>query len=216
MNSTNEYKQWLCYFSNLGSRTVPRANKNVWMDLEHFIILGCKYALDDPRMFTSFTILCSSLAPVVSPFKLKKIAKIILAKDEYRVMGFLVTKIQQNVRNTAQWNSLIEFCRSKITDESKVNLFGNKSFRKEEELFEWGLVSSKLEFDQVDKYINIKKLYRHTLVNLRLLGVKTVFADITFYRQFYGGEESLNKTSIAIYHDYNTVYQANELIEIAT
>jgi len=214
MNSTNEYKQWLLYFSNLGSRTVPRANKKVWMDLEHFIILGCKY-LDNPRTFTSFTILCSSLAPVLSPFKLKKIAKLILAQDDYRIMGFLVTKIQQNVRNSAQWNSLLEFCRSQITDESKVNLFGHKSFRKEEELFEWGLVSSKLEFDQVDKYINIIKLYRHTLVNLRLKGVKTVFADITFYRQFYGKEESLNMTSKAIYHDYNTVYQANELIEIA-
>lgn len=72
MNSPNEL-QWIHFFSNLGSRVTPRVNKKVWLDLEHFIVLGCKYSKKDVRLFTSFLILCIKLAPILSPFKIKKI-----------------------------------------------------------------------------------------------------------------------------------------------
>jgi hypothetical protein len=84
MNSSNEVKSWYRYFSKLGSRLVPRSNKECWMDLEHFIVLGCRFLHEDARLFTSFIILCIKTAPILSPFKIKKIAKtLLLSEDEY-------------------------------------------------------------------------------------------------------------------------------------
>lgn len=215
MNSNNEYKNWLIFFSNLGSRTVPRSNKETWLDLEHFIVMGTRYAAEDPRVFTSFIITCIHLSPILTPFKIKKIALRELKGGQFNILGYLVSKIQENVRNHAQWNGLVQLCQKKMIKDDEIVLFSSKAFKTELDFKKWNITSSSLEIDQDEKYLNIQKLFSHALIKSRFSGFKTVFSDIYFYRQFHE-EVSLHKMSKDIFHDYNTVYQANELMTKAS
>jgi hypothetical protein len=211
MNSEIEYKNWSVFFSNLGSRTTPRFNKNAWLDLEHFIVLGAKYAIEDSRSFTSFIVMCIHLSPILSPFKIKKIALRELKEEQFNILGYIISKIQQNVRNPTQWNGLILLCQKKMKKHDEIVLFSSKAFKVELEFKEWNINASRLELDDHEKYLNTQKLYSHSIVRHRFSGVKTVYSDIYFYR-LYHEEVSLHKMSKEIFHDYNTVYQANELM----
>jgi hypothetical protein len=214
MNSKLEYNAWMTTLSNLGSRVSPRSNKTIWIDLEKFIVLGAKYATEDSRLFTSYIIICLNIAPILSPFKIKKIALKFLQDDEFNIFGFIISKIQNNVRNQTQWNGLISMCNKRKSKDDEIILFNSRAFKIDNDFKEWNINSSKLEFEDQEKYVNIKKLFNHDLIKQRLSGVKTVYADINFYRQFFG-ETSLNKMAKDIFHDYNTVYQANELMRLA-
>lgn len=185
MNSELEYHHWLIFFSNLGSRSVPRTNKKIWMDLEHFIVLGAKYATRDSRTFTSFILICINLSPVLSPFKIKKIALKELTKEQFNTLGYIVSKIQENVRNPTQWNALILICNKKKTKQEEILLFGSRTFKTAPELKKWHLNTAGLELDNPEKYLNTRKLYSHSLVNQRFSGIKVVYSDINFYRQFF-------------------------------
>jgi len=217
MNSTKqEYKNWQAFISNLGSRVTTRTNKKVWMDLEHFIVLGAKYANEDARIFTAFTHICIILAPILSPFKIKKIINSLLLKDdEFKIIGLMISNIQKSVRNKAQWNNLLMFCKEKADLNKEFKLFKSSSFKVAPELKEWNLVASGLELDNNDKYLNSKKMFNLSIVKMRFNGVKAVYSDLLFYRELNGENESLNQISKKIYHDYNSVYQANEHILIA-
>lgn len=213
MNLEFEHNNWFLFFSNLGSRTSPRSTKKTWMDLEKFIVLGTKYAIEDVRIFNSFVIICINLAPILSPFKIKKIANKLIKDEEFNILGFIISKIQENVRNQTQWNSLISMCDKKKCTNKEVSLFNTTSFKIGNDFKRWNINASKLELGNHDKYVHVEKLLKHDLIKQRFLGVKTVYSDINFYRQFYS-ESSLNKMAKETFHDYNTVYQANELIDL--
>ena len=111
MNSSEELQYWHMFFSHLGSRVPKRTTKKVWMDLEHFIVQGCINSKEEPRLFTSFVILCIKLAPILSPFKIKKIAQISFTDHDYKVLGYVISLVQKKVRNKKQWDNLIQFCK---------------------------------------------------------------------------------------------------------
>jgi hypothetical protein len=211
MNLEFEHNNWFLFLSNLGSRISSRSKTKTWMDLENFIVLGTKYAIEDARLFNSFVIICIHLAPILSPFKIKKIANKLIKDEEFNILGFIISTIQENVRNKTQWNSLISMCDKKKCNNKLVLLFNTKSFKIGNDFKRWNINASKLELGNHDKYVHIEKLLQHDLIKQRFLGVKTVYSDINFYRQFYI-ESSLNKMAKDTFHDYNTIYQANELI----
>jgi len=213
MNSSNEYKRWFAFFSNLGSRTVPRTNKKIWMDLEEFVVLGTRYATENSRTFTSFIITCNKVAPILSPFKINKIAKKTLKNTEFNVLGYIISNIQNHTRNPGQWNSLIKLSKKNMYNLETINLFGSKAFKIDTLFQEWNIDSSSLELGEIDKYLNSEKLLTHRLIHQRLSGVKTVFSDISFYRIFHE-KTSLNQMAKDIFHDYRSVYQASELLEL--
>jgi len=183
------------------------------MDLEDFIVIGVRYARKDARLFTSFVIICIKLGPILSPFKISKIAKLKLNNEEFNILGYIVSQIQENVRNKSQWKSLIVLCKKNKTNKQPVSLFKTKAFKIHDDFESWNLAGSTLELSAHDKYLNEKKTFSHSLVKKRLSGVKTVFSDIYFYRSFFK-DISLNKLSKEIYHDYKSVYQANELMQL--
>jgi hypothetical protein len=186
------------------------------MDLEHFIVLGSRFSREDARLFTSFIILCIKTAPILSPFKVKKIAKALqLTEDEYKILGYTINNIQNNVRNKKQWCSLIELCQKNANLSKEVKLFKTPTFKHDPALKEWSLLSSKLELLEVDKYLNLKKLYYFPIINMRFSGVKVVYSDINYYQKLNGKEGSINQMAKEIYQDYNSVYQACERILIA-
>jgi hypothetical protein len=186
------------------------------MDLEHFIVLGSKFAREDARLFTSFIILCIKTAPILSPFKIKKIAKaLLLTNDDYKILGYVISTIQTNVRNKKQWSSLVELCQSNAKLSDEVKLFKTPTFKHDPTLKEWSLLSSKLELTKVEKYLNLKKLYAFPIINMRFSGVKVVYSDINYYQKRNGKAGSINQMAKEIYQDYNSVYQACERILLA-
>ena len=215
MNSLNNIKNWHIYFSNLGSRVSPRVNKRVWMDLEYFVVLGCKIASTDDRLLTSFTILCTKLAPILSPFKIKKIAKEISDKNDYNLLGYIITKVQQNVRNKTQWSSLLGEWQSRANLKDNIRLFNTSAFKHDLDLKKWGLLASSLELQAEDKYLNLKKLYSFPIVKMRFSGVKVVYSDINYYQAINGSHISIKQMAKDIFQDYNSVYQAHEHLLLA-
>jgi hypothetical protein len=217
MNSSEYLKDWNLFFKILGSRVGPRTNKKIWMDLEFFIVLGSRYANQDPRTFTGFINLCSKIGTILSPFKLKKIANELLEKEEeYKILGFIVSTIQRNVRNKSQWNSIIKELKDKANIMHEYKLFSSAAFKKEPTLGQWGIISSKLELDDPEKYLNLEKLFKVPIIRNRFMGLKAVYSDLLSFKEYYGENESLNSISKRIYHDYNSVYQANENILTAS
>ncbi len=217
MNSSEYLKDWNIFFKLLGSRVGQRTNKKTWMDLEFFIVLGARYANQDPRTFTAFIHLCSKIGTILSPFKVKKIAKELLNKEEeYKTLGFILSSIQKNVRNKSQWSSTIKELKNKANITVEFRLFSSKAFKKDLTLRQWGIVSSKLELDDSEKYLNTDKLFKVSIIRNRFMGLKAVYSDLLFFKEHYGESESLNSISKKIYHDYNSVYQANENILIAS
>ena len=187
------------------------------MDLENFIILGSKFANQDSRTFTSFTHICIKLAPILSPFKLKKIVnEIVETEDEFKILGFILETIQENVRSKNQWQALIKECKEKANTKKQFKLFDTSSFKSDLKLSNWGLVSSKLELECPDKYLDQSKLFKVSIIKNRFLGMKVVYSDLLFYKECHENTKSLNQISKKIYHDYNSVYQANENIKIAS
>lgn len=213
MNSSEYLKDWNIFLKILGSRVGPRSPKKVWIDLEFFIVLGSRYANQDPRTFTAFISLCSKIGTILSPFKLKKITNELLEKEEeYKVLGFILSTIQKNVRNKTQWNSIIKDIKSKANITTEYRLFASKAFKTEPNLKKWGIISSKLELENSEKYLNQEKLYKVPIIRNRFMGLKAVYSDLLSYKEYYGDSESLSSISKKIYHDYNSVYQANENI----
>lgn len=184
------------------------------MDLEEFIVLGAQEAIHDPRVFTSFILVSKSLAPILSPFKIKKIATKKLVEKQFHLLGFILSQIQASVRNPLQWTSLIEFCKRKQIKNDRLILFHTRSFKTPSYFEDWNIQAASLELDHPEKYIDRHKLYSHSLVKKRLSGMKTVFSDMAFYREFFE-DHSLNQMAKNIYHDYRSVYLANELISLA-
>ena len=216
MNSSSDITNWQRYFSKLGSRVVPRSKIEHWMDLEHFIVLGCRIAREDARLFTSFIILCNKTAPILSPFKIKKIAQILLLSEgEYKILGYVITNIQKNVRNKKQWSSLIKLCQKNANLSKEIKLFKTPTFKHDQTLREWSLLASKLELSEVEKYINLKKLYAFPIINMRFSGVRVVYSDINYYQKLNGNTGSINQMAKDIFQDYNSVYQACERILLA-
>jgi hypothetical protein len=74
----------------------------------------------------------------------------------------------------------------------------------------------KLELSEVEKYINLKKLYAFPIINMRFSGVRVVYSDINYYQKLNGNTGSINQMAKDIFQDYNSVYQACERILLAT
>jgi hypothetical protein len=197
-----EFRDWDLAFYQLGSNVSELNSKSEWFDLEEFFCYGINHSIHDARTFSAFSNLVKFIAPILAPFKIKKILN--SGMDfERSLFGYYLDLISESI-GKSQLKDLYENF-SKATPR-KVYF---PHFKPDKRYSKWGKLGQPFA-EPMEKFLNKQRLLSNYHVMRRFSGVKIVFSDVKAFQELHEDQNlSLNEISRRIHHDYASVYRAD-------
>jgi hypothetical protein len=204
-----EFKDWDLAFYQLGSN-VSELNREVeWFDLEEFFCYGINHSLRDARTFSAFSSLVKFIAPILAPFKIKKILVSGIDFDR-SLLGFYLDLISESL-GKSQLKDLYE----DFTKATPRKIYF-PHFRPDKQYSKWGKLGQPFA-EPMEKFIDKRRLLSNYHIVRRFSGVKVVFSDVKAFQELNGNEKvSLNEISRRTHHDYASVHRADHNLKIVS
>jgi len=202
-----KFKDWDHAFFQLGSKVSESHQRDEWFDLEEFFCYGINHSLHDARTFSAFSSLVKCIAPILAPFKIRKILSLGLDYDR-SLLGYYLDIMSEHI-GKAQLKDLYQ----NFTKATPKKIYFSH-FKPDKKFSHWGNLGQPFA-EPEEKFINKKKLFSNYHVIRRYSGVKIVFSDVLAFKELNRDEKiSLNEISRRIHHDYASVYRADQSLKI--
>ena len=96
MQNLAEFRVWDLAFYQLGSNVSKLSTRREWFDLEEFFCHGISHSLHDARTFSTFSNLVKFIAPILAPFKIKKILASGIVFDR-SLLGYYLDIVSESI-----------------------------------------------------------------------------------------------------------------------
>ena len=202
-----EFKDWDLAFYQLGSNVSEFNRENEWFDMEEFFCYGINHSLRDARTFSAFSSLIKFIAPILAPFKIKKILTSGIEFDR-SLLGYYLDLVSESIGKSQLKDLYDDFTKA---TPRKIYF---PHFRPDKRYSMWGKLGQPFA-EPMEKFIDKRRLLANYHVIRRFSGVKVVFSDVKAFQELNGNDKvSLNEISRRTHHDYASVHRANHSLKI--
>ncbi|HXH74987.1 MAG TPA: hypothetical protein VNJ08_08480 [Bacteriovoracaceae bacterium] len=209
MSNLAKFSDWDLAFYQLGSNVSGLNQKSEWFDLEEFFCYGINHSLHDARTFSSFSNLVKFIAPILAPFKIKKILGSGIDFDR-SLLGYYLDLVSESI-GESQLKDLYQG----FTKATPRKIYF-PHFKPDKKYSKWGKLGQPFA-EPMEKFIDKRRLLSNYHVKRRFLGVKVVFSDVKSFQELSGGQKvSLNEISRRTHHDYASVHRADHSLKIVS
>jgi hypothetical protein len=204
-----EFKDWDLAFYQLGSN-VSELNREVeWFDLEEFFCYGINHSLHDARTFSVFSNLVKFIAPIMAPFKIKKILSSGIDFDR-SLLGYYLDLISESIGQSQLKDLYRDFTKA---TPRKIYF---PHFRLDKRYSKWGKLGQPFA-EPIEKFIDKRRLLSNYHIVRRFSGVKVVYSDVKAFQELSRNQNvSLNEISRRTHHDYASVHRADHSLKIVS
>lgn len=207
MLNLSKFRDWDLAFYQLGSNVSESQAGNQWFDLEEFFCYGINHSVHDARTFSAFSNLVKFIAPILAPFKIKKILASGINYDR-SLLGYYLDLVSESI-GRAQLKDLYQ----NFTKATPRKIYFSH-FKPDKRYSKWGNMGQPFA-EPMEKFINKKRLLLNYHVIRRFSGVKVVFSDVKAFQELNEDEKiSLNEISRLTHHDYASVYRAEHSLKV--
>lgn len=207
MLNLKEFRDWDLAFYQLGSNVAELKRGHEWFDLEEFFCYGINHSLHDARTFSAFSALVKFIAPILAPFKIKKILASEMDFDR-SLLGYYLDLVSESI-GKSQLKELYQ----NFTKATPQKVYFSH-FKHDKRYVKWGKLGQPFA-EPMDKFINKKRLLSNYHVIRRFSGVKVVFSDVKSFQELNENQKiSLNEISRRTHHDYASVHRADHSLKI--
>ena len=204
-----EFREWDLAFYQLGSNVSELNLNHEWFDLEEFFCYGINHSLHDARTFSAFSNLVKFIAPILAPFKIKKILASGIVFDR-SLLGYYLDIVSESI-GKAQLKDLYQ----EFTKATPRKIYF-PHFKPDKRFSNWGKLGQPF-VEPMEKFINKRRLLSNYHVMRRFSGVKVVFSDVKAFQELHGDQKiSLNEISRRTHHDYASVHRADHSLKIVS
>lgn len=202
-----EFKDWDLAFYQLGSNVSELNHEVEWFDLEEFFCYGINHSLRDARTFSAFSSLVKFIAPILAPFKIKKILTSGMEFDR-SLLGYYLDLVTESIGKSQLKDLYHDFTKATPRKIYFPHFSPDKRYSK------WGKLGQPFA-EPMEKFIDMRRLLANYHVTRRFSGVKVVFSDVKAFQELNGNEKvSLNEISRRTHHDYASVHRAGHSLKI--
>jgi len=202
-----KFKDWDLAFHQLGSNVSGFNGKEEWFDLEEFFCYGINHSLHDARTFSAFSILVKFIAPILAPFKIKKILNSGIEFDR-SLLGYYLDLVSESIGKFQLKDFYHDFTKA---TPRKIYF---PHFKPDKRYSKWGKLGQPFS-EPMEKFIDKRRLLTNYHIVRRFSGVKVVFSDVKAFQELNGNEKvSLNEISRRTHHDYASVHRADHSLKI--
>lgn len=202
-----KFKDWDLAFHQLGSNVSGFNGKEEWFDLEEFFCYGINHSLHDARTFCAFSSLVKFIAPILAPFKIKKILNSGIEFDR-SLLGYYLDLVSESIGKFQLKDFYHDFTKS---TPRKIYF---PHFKPDKRYSKWGKLGQPFA-EPMEKFIDKRRLLTNYHIVRRFSGVKVVFSDVKAFQELNGNEKvSLNEISRRTHHDYASVHRADHSLKI--
>lgn len=209
MLNLSEFKDWDLAFSQLGSNVSELNREDEWFDLEEFFCYGIIHSFRDARTFSAFSNLVKFIAPILAPFKIKKILASGIDFDR-SLLGYYLDLVSESIGKSQLKDLYQDFTKA---TPRKIYF---PHFKPDKRYSKWGKFGQPFA-EPMEKFIDTRRLLSNYHVIRRFSGVKVVFSDVKAFQELNGNEKvSLNEISRRTHHDYASVHRADHSLKIVS
>lgn len=202
-----EFKDWDLAFSQLGSKVSELNREDEWFDLEEFFCYGIIHSFRDARTFSAFSNLVKFIAPILAPFKIKKILASGIDFDR-SLLGYYLDLVSESIGKSQLKDLYHDFTKA---TPRKIYF---PHFRPDRRYSKWGRLGQPFA-EPIEKFIDMRKLLSNYHVMRRFSGVKVVYSDVKAFQELSKNQNvSLNEISRRTHHDYASVHRADHSLKI--
>lgn len=202
-----KFKDWDLAFHQLGSNVSGFNSKEEWFDLEEFFCYGINHSLHDARTFSAFSSLVKFIAPILAPFKIKKILNSGIEFDR-SLLGYYLDLVSESIGKFQLKDFYHDFTKA---TPRKIYF---PHFKPDKRYSKWGKLGQPFS-EPMEKFIDKRRLLTNYHIVRRFSGVKVVFSDVKAFQELNGNEKvSLNEISRRTHHDYASVHRADHSLKI--
>jgi hypothetical protein len=207
MLNLEEFKDWDLAFYQLGSN-VSELNREVeWFDLEEFFCYGVNHSLRDARTFSAFSSLVKFIAPILAPFKIKKILTSGIEFDP-SLLGYYLDLVSESIGKSQLKDLYHDYTKA---TPRKIYF---PHFRPDKKYSKWGKLGQPFA-EPMEKFIDKRRLLTNYHIVRRFSGVKVVFSDVKAFQELSRNQNvSLSEISRRTHHDYASVHRADHSLKI--
>jgi len=204
-----EFKDWDLASSQLGSKVSELNREDEWFDLEEFFCYGIDHSLRDARTFSAFSSLIKFIAPILAPFKIKKILSSGIEFDR-SLLGYYLDLVSESIGKSQLKDLYQDFTKA---TPRKIYF---PHFKPDKRYSKWGKLGQPFA-EPLEKFIDKRRLLSNYHIVRRFSGVKVVYSDVKAFQEFHGDQKvSLNEISRRTYHDYASVHRADHSLRIVS
>lgn len=204
-----KFRDWDLAFYQLGSNVSELHLEDEWFDLEEFFCYGINHSIHDARTFSAFSNLVRFIAPILAPFKIKKILASGIGFDQ-SLLGYYLDIVSESI-GKAQLKDLYQGF-TKATPRKKYF----PHFKPDKRYSKWGKLGQPFA-ESMEKFIDKQRLLSNYHVIRRFSGMKVVFSDVKAFQELNKDwKVSLNEISRRTHHDYASVYRADHSLKIVS
>jgi len=204
-----EFKDWDLAFSQLGSKVSELNREDEWFDLEEFFCYGIIHSFRDARMFSAFSNLVKFIAPILAPFKIKKILASGIDFDR-SLLGYYLDLASESIGKSQLKDLYQDFTKATPRKIYFSHFMPDKRYSK------WGRLGQPFA-EPIEKFIDKRKLLSNYHVMRRFSGVKVVYSDVKSFQELSKNQNvSLNEISRRTHHDYASVHRADQSLKIVS
>lgn len=209
MQNLVEFRDWDLAFYQLGSNVSELGSRHEWFDLEEFFCYGINHSIRDARTFSAFSNLVRFIAPILAPFKIKKI--LVSGIDfDHSLLGYYLDIASESI-GKSQLNDLYQH----FTKATPRKIYF-PHFKPDKKYSKWGKLGQPFA-EPMEKFIDRRRLLSNYHVVRRFSGVKVVFSDVKAFQELNGNQKvSLNEISRRTHHDYASVHRADHSLKIVS